>query len=67
MFLFNDDLREEFTPCGDHSKSHGEKRMSTGNLQMMTALIMMDSRYEAYVAIMLFTNMLSLRRIIKRT
>ena len=63
----NDDVLEEFAPCGDHSKSNGEKRMSTGNLQMMTAFIVKDGRYEASVAILSFTNMQSLQRTSKRT
>jgi hypothetical protein len=37
-------ILEEFSPCGDHSKSNGEKRMSKGNLQIMTAFIVKDSR-----------------------
>jgi hypothetical protein len=66
VYLFNDDVLEEFAPCGDHSKSNGEKWMSTGNLQMMTAFIVKDSRYEASVAILSFTNMQSLQRTSKR-
>jgi hypothetical protein len=41
--------------------------MSTGNLQMMTAFIIKESRYEASVVILSFTNMQSLQRTSKRT
>lgn len=40
-----------------HSKSGGKTWMATGELQMMTALLMMDGRYEASAAIISFTDM----------
>ena len=41
----------------NHSKSGGKTWMATGELQMMTALIMKDGRYEDSVATLLFTDM----------
>ena len=41
----------------DHSKSGGKTWMATGELQMMTALLMRDGRYDTSVAIMSFTDM----------
>ncbi len=39
------------------SKTGGKTWMTTGELQMMTAHLMKDGRYEESVAIQLFTNM----------
>jgi hypothetical protein len=41
----------------NHSKSGGKAWMATGELQMMTALLMKDGRYEDSVAILSFTDM----------
>jgi hypothetical protein len=41
----------------DHSKSGGKTWMAKGELQMMTALLMKDGRYEESVAILLFIDM----------
>jgi hypothetical protein len=40
----------------NHSKSGGKAWMATGELQMMTALLMKDGRYEESVAVLLFTD-----------
>jgi hypothetical protein len=40
----------------NHSKSGGKAWMARGELQMMTALLMMDGRCEASVAILSFTD-----------
>ena len=53
-------LPDQLRGCGevgsqerlDHSKSGGKTWMATGELQMMTALLMMDDRYEESVAIL---------------
>ena len=41
----------------DHSKSGSKTWMATSELQMMTALLMKDGRYEESVAVLLFTDM----------
>jgi hypothetical protein len=41
----------------NHSKSGGKAWMGTSELQMMTALLMKDGRYEESVAILSFTDM----------
>ena len=41
----------------DHSKSAGKTWMATGELQMMTALLMRDGRYDKSNAILSFTDM----------
>jgi hypothetical protein len=41
----------------DHSKSGGKTWMATGELQMMTSLLMRDGRYDTSVAILSLTDM----------
>jgi hypothetical protein len=41
----------------NHSQSGGKTWMATGELQMVTALLMMDGRYKEPVAILSITNM----------
>ncbi len=41
----------------NHSKSAGKTWMATGELQMMTTLLMRDGRYDTSVAILSFTDM----------
>jgi len=40
-----------------HSKSHGTSWMTTGQIEMMAALLMKDGRYEAYASILSLTDM----------
>jgi hypothetical protein len=49
----------------NHSKSGGKTWMATGELQMMTALLMKDGRYEESVAVLSFTGMQLIERCLK--